>query len=51
MTTEAFLGVVVPSAGRGSPDPADDLTAGLPCVLETYGQRLWHGRETGHNIM
>ena len=37
------------SVRRGSPDPAEAPTAGLPALQETCGQRLWLGRETGHN--
>ena len=34
---------------RGSPDPAEGWTAGLPDLLETFGHPKWFGRETGHN--
>jgi hypothetical protein len=50
------------SVRRGSPDPAEGATEGLPNVAaahkraeypsalrETFGQRPWPGQETGHN--
>ena len=30
--------------------PPRMLCAGLRCLLETCGQPMWHGRETGHNF-
>ena len=37
-----------PPFGAGLPPPI--LYAGLRCLLETFGQKMWHGRETGHNF-
>ena len=35
----------------GLPTPPMMLSAGLRCLLETSGQPMWHGRETGHNFV
>lgn len=45
------LGMDAPIIGRGSPDPAEAATEGLPGVCETYVWRTWLGPETGHNSL